>query len=157
MMNSSATSRPVVVDANLAVAATLPLPYSPACLKAFSSWIEEDRRLLAPDFWVAEVVSGIRKTVFLLQSDPAKAERAIGDLFQLGVEVVPLTPDLCRAALRWADRLTQSKADDGFYLALAEEREAGLWTTDVRLARRARQVGADWVHHLDISADAEGV
>lgn len=155
MTSSSATSRPVVVDANLAVAATLPLPYSPACLEAFSSWIEEDRLLLAPEFWVAEVVSGIRKTVFLLQSDPAKAEQAIDDLFQLGVEVVPLTPELCRAALRWAARLTQSKAYDGFYLALAEEREADLRTTDARLVRRAHQLGVGWVHHLEMSTEAE--
>lgn len=156
MTRTSATSRPVVVDANLAVAATLPLPYSPACLEAFSSWIDEDRRLLAPDFWVAEAVSGIRKTVFLHQSDPAKAERAIGDLFQLGVEVVSLTPELCRAALRWADRLTHSKAYDGFYLALAEDREADLRTTDARLVRRAHQLGAGWVHQVGVSADAGG-
>lgn len=148
MKTSSATSRPVVLDANLAVAAALPLPYSAACLEAISSWVEEDRRLLAPSFWVAEAVSGIRKIVYLRQSNAESAERAIDDLFELGVEVVPLEPDLCRAALRWAARLTQSKAYDGFYLALAEEREGELWTTDARLVRRAHQVGATWVYHL---------
>jgi predicted nucleic acid-binding protein len=148
MKSSSATLRPVVLDANLAVAAALPLPYSAVCLEAISSWAEEDRRLLAPSFWVAEAVSGIRKIVYLRQSDAETAERAIDDLFQLGVEVVPLEPDLCKAALSWAARLTQSKAYDGFYLALAEEREAELWTMDGRLVRRAHQVGAVWVHHL---------
>lgn len=149
-MESSSATSPVVLDANLAVATALPLPYSPACLAAMASWIEADRKLLVPGFWVAEAVSGIRKIVFLGQCDPETAEQAIDDLFQLGVDVVPLDRELCRAALHWADRLTQSKAYDGFYLALAEQKGAELWTTDARLARRAHQLGAPWVRPLHL-------
>lgn len=148
MTSSSATSPPVVIDANLAVGAVLPLPYSERCLEALSSWAQEDRPLLAPVFWTAEAVSGIRKIAFLSQADRKEADQAIDDLFELDVEVVPLSADLCRAALRWAERLSQAKAYDGFYLALAEDRDAEFWTTDQRLVRRAHQLGVDWAKHL---------
>ena len=150
MTSSSAGSSPVVIDANLALAAVLPLSTSSEALRVLTQWAEDDRPLLAPDLWTAEVVSGIRKLVFAKEITAETAERGIGDLFDLGVEVVPLQPDLCRAALRWAERLTHSKAYDGFYLALAEERGAELWTVDGRLVRRARQLDAGWVHQLEI-------
>lgn len=148
MTSSSAASPPVVIDANLAVGAVLPLPYSAQCLEALSSWALADRPLLAPAFWAAEAVSGIRKVAFLRQADRNEADQAVDDLFELGVEVVPLTLGLCRTALRWAEQLGQAKAYDGFYLALAEDRDAELWTTDRRLVRRAHQLGAAWARHL---------
>ena len=150
MTSSSADSRPVVVDANLALAAVLPLSTSSEALQVLTAWADEDRPLLAPDLWTAEVVSAIRKLVFGKEITAETAESGIGDLFELGVEVVSLGPDLCRAALRWAERLSHSKAYDGFYLALAEERGAELWTVDGRLVRRARQLDADWVHQVAI-------
>jgi predicted nucleic acid-binding protein len=150
MTSSSAASTPIVVDANLALTAVLPLPTSSRALDALDAWADEDRPLLAPGLWAAEVVSGIRRLVFGGEIGSETAERGIDDLFELGVETVPLDADLCRGAHRWAKRLTQSKAYDGFYLALAERRRAELWTADRRLVRRSHQLHADWVHHLEL-------
>jgi len=55
---------------------------------------------------------------------------------------------MSRAALTWAARLGQSKAYDGFYLALAERLGADLWTADERLLNRMRQLGVAWVRWL---------
>jgi len=150
MMRSSAASRPVVIDASLAIAATLPLPSSRRALGALDAWADDDRPLLAPDLWTAEAVSGIRRLAFGGEITSEVAEQGIRDLFELGIETVPLDVDLCRDALRWSERLTQSKAYDGLYLALAERRDAEHWTADRRLVRRAHQLEAEWVHHLKL-------
>jgi predicted nucleic acid-binding protein len=54
-------------------------------------------------------------------------------------------------ALSWARKLGHSKAYDAQYLALAEEMKCPLLTADLRLARAARALGADWVKNLDSS------
>jgi predicted nucleic acid-binding protein len=72
----------------------------------------------------------------------------VEDAFRLGVEVVASDLDLCKHALAWAERLGQSKAYDGFYLAAAERYGAELWTVDGRLLNRARQLGVSWVKSL---------
>jgi hypothetical protein len=41
-----------------------------------------------------------------------------------------------------SNRLGQSKAYDGFYLALAEQSNAEFWTADQCLVNSARQLGA---------------
>jgi predicted nucleic acid-binding protein len=59
----------------------------------------------------------------------------------LGFEIVLSNLDLCQAALAWAARLGQAKAYDGFYLAVAQQKEAELWTADENLRSRLRQLG----------------
>jgi len=99
--------------------------------------------------WLAEVVSAIRRIAHLGMISAEEGLAAIEDLFALEVEVIALDAPLCRAAFAWAGRLGQSKAYDSFYLALAEQLEAELWTADERLANSARQAGVSWVHGTD--------
>jgi predicted nucleic acid-binding protein len=70
---------------------------------------------------------------------------AIDDVIALDITVIAMTPAHCRAAFSWADRLGQSKAYDGFYLALADELAATFYTTDQRLVNSAQQKGISWV------------
>ena len=104
--------------------------------------------IAAPDLWLAEIVSAVRKLVFAKLLTQSEGTEALDSLFALGVEIVPSTAERCHRAFEWAERLHQAKAYDGFYLAIAEERQAEFWTADLRLANRARQVGAAWVHCL---------
>ncbi len=146
MTSSSAGSRPLVIDASYAVRAVLSSSSSQGCRRQLATWVAEDRALLSPPHWIAEAVSALRKFRSLGEMSPEETDRAVEDLFALEIESIPCDLALCRAALDWADRMTHSKAYDAFYLALAETREAELWTTDERLENRARQLGADWVH-----------
>jgi predicted nucleic acid-binding protein len=77
-----------------------------------------------------------------------RAREAVEDLFALEIETAPLDAPLSRSALAWAERLGQSRAYDGFYLALAEGLGAEVWTADRRLANGAQKVGAAWVHWI---------
>ncbi len=108
-------------------------------------WQQQGQRVIAPMLWVVEAISAIRASVYLGRVSLEAGQRAVDDLLDLGIETVPLDATLCRLAFEWAARLGQSKAYDGFYLALAEREGAELWTGDRRLANRAQQAGATWV------------
>jgi len=149
MSATSPEQSPIVVDANLAVRAILPMQSGSGVLERFTDWREQGRRLVAPMLWLAEVVSAIRRIAHLGMISAEEGLAAIEDLFALEVEVIALDAPLCRAAFAWAGRLGQSKAYDSFYLALAEQLEAELWTADERLANSARQAGVSWVHGTD--------
>ncbi len=43
--------------------------------------------------------------------------------------------------MSWAAKIQHSRAYDSFYLALAEQEDAWLWTADKRLVNGARQNG----------------
>lgn len=87
----------------------------------------------------------IRQGVYNRWITEQEAQVAVEDIFRLGIQITPSDIDICQKALTWAGRLGQSKAYDGFYLALAERLGAELWTADARLSDRARQLGVVWV------------
>lgn len=147
---TSSTASPIrVIDAGVAIQTILPiLSGTDRCLDLINSWHREMARLIAPEIWLPEVVSVIRQAVYRGWLTEDEARTAVGDVFRLHVEIVPSDEDLCQQALEWASRLTQSKAYDGFYLALAQRMGAEFWTTDERLMNRASQLGVRWVHCL---------
>lgn len=118
-------------------------------MQQVAGWRMDRVHLVAPDIWLPEVISVVRQAVYLHLIAPEDGLAAAEDVFRLGVEVIPSDFDLCRRALAWAERLGQSKAYDSFYLALAEQLGAELWTGDVRLRNRAHQLGAGWVRMLN--------
>lgn len=136
----------VVVDANLVAAIILPLPYSDVSRDKLASWKQSGERIIAPVLWEYELISVIRRAIFhgLLNDDQAYG--ALKRVVILNVESASPTESLHRRALTWAGRLSQSRAYDAQYLALAEQTGAEFWTGDQRLANSARQLGAAWVH-----------
>jgi predicted nucleic acid-binding protein len=140
----------LVIDANLAVRTILPVG-DDVELQLMERWRQESRLLFAPDLWLAEATSVIRRMAFAQMITGQEGRRAIQDLFALEVQVIPSDVALCAAAYRWAERLHQAKAYDGFYLALTErlseekERPAEFWTADRRLYHQAQEAGVSWV------------
>jgi predicted nucleic acid-binding protein len=141
----SSLSPIIVVDANVAMWAILPILSAGDVLERFDGWWRAGVRLVAPTLWLAECIAAIRGSVYARVISPQEGRVAVGDLFDLGVETAPMDQELCRSAFEWAERLGQARAYDGFYLALAERLGAELWTADGRLARGAQQAGAVWV------------
>ena len=133
-----------VLDASVGVALVMTLPYSSqaaALLRDLSG-----TEIHVPTLWEYEVVSTLRKAVAAGSFSPEAVERALDRLLALPDARVEPDPTLHRAALRWAERIGQMVAYDAQYLALSERLGAEFWTADRRLAGRAGEAGASWVH-----------
>ena len=135
----------IVIDANLALALILPLPYSLPAARQMERWKRARIVLHAPALWGYEVVSGLRKAVFDRAISPEGAQDGLRSLWSLNVVQVSQTPGLAAATLRWAETLGRRVAYDAAYLALAENLGVELWTADGALARNVRQQGVNWV------------
>jgi len=117
---------------------------APLHLALFEKWHVEQREVLAPSFWEAEVVSVIRQAIYRNEINDLEGYQAVGDFFDLKVEAVPLDRELCQQALDWAAKIQHSRVYDALYLSLAERMNAEFWTADRKLAIAAQSVGAKW-------------
>ena len=138
----------VVVDANIVAALVLPLPYSDQSRSRMDAWERDHVDLVAPMLLEYEVSSALRKAVTIGWLSQDEVDEALQRLLNLDIECWPPTPEQHSSALRWAERLGQSKTYDSYYLALAEQQRADLWTADRRLAHRARQLHITWIHWI---------
>ena len=139
----------IVIDAGVVLALLLPLPFSDRVAAEVRSLSEAREELFAPALLEYEVCSAIRRAVARKIIDNDRAGQAL-DWIQ-ALRIRPITPasSLHTRALSWAAQLGHSKAYDAHYLALAEEMKCPLLTTDLRLVRAARALGADWVRGLE--------
>jgi predicted nucleic acid-binding protein len=138
----------VVVDANITLGLFLRLPYSEKAEQWMLAHRAERSSIAVPLLWEYECVSGLRKAIVLGQITPEDAERMVHLLHQMEFHRVPPTADLHRSALKWAEKVGQSKTYDAHYLALAEELGSDLWTADRRLADAGNRAGAAWIHWI---------
>ena len=138
----------VVVDANVTLALALPLPYSSHADRRIDEWRDERAIVAAPRLWNYEVTSGLRRALWHKLITRSQLEEALTLLEALELEMIDPSPALNRGALRWADRLGQSKAYDGHYVTLAEELNAQFWTADERLRNALAEQGAAWAHWI---------
>jgi predicted nucleic acid-binding protein len=143
-MSSYPTSTTIVVDASITIQALLPVASGKA-FTCFEQWQQNHMQLKVPDIWSAEVVTALRKAVFHRWITHEDGRNLLHELPVLGIVVIPSDEYICEAAFEWAERLGQSKAYDGIYLALSQQLGVELWTADKRLANRARQIGVSWV------------
>lgn len=137
-----------VIDANIAIYVLIATNQTAPALSLLEKFQAEKISLYAPGLWVSEVASGIHKYLHAKLITSEIAEDALSNIFELGVTLMNETPAVCKSASRWATRLNQMAVYDGFYLAVAEELDAPLWTADKRLANRAKQSGVSWVKFL---------
>lgn len=136
----------IVVDANLVVALVLPLPYSDQATAKMIEWKRAETELLAPWLLEYEVSAVLRKAIVAGLLTIETASEALTRILDLHIRCLPPTPELHTCAWQWAERLGQSKTYDAHYLAVAEQQQAELWTADRRLANRAHQTNATWLH-----------
>lgn len=141
---------PVVIDANVAIAVAIPLPYSDEARARIAGWQDSRTGIYVPMLWTYEVVSALRKAVHARMLTQSKAIASLDLLYTIGVRQVEPDLELHRDALRWASRLGQVVAYDAQYLALAARLGADLWTADQHLVARAHEIGAVWVRHIAV-------
>jgi len=138
----------IVVDANLCIALTIPLPYSEAAAKQWLFWETNRVPIYAPLLWEYEIVSALRKAIAVELISKKQAENAFQSLLVLGVARSTPDPDLHRLALQWAERANQMVAYDSQYLALAETLQADFWTADKRLFDSLKSKKLNWLHWI---------
>jgi predicted nucleic acid-binding protein len=148
-MSSSIVPPNIVIDANIAARAILPIEGKSNVLERMTSWHRSRSKIFAPELLITETVSVIRRGIFDRWITEEEGQVAVEDLYRLGVEIVPSDAGICQAALAWAGRLGQSKAYDGFYFAVAERQGAELWTADEKLVNRAKQLNKSWIRWID--------
>jgi predicted nucleic acid-binding protein len=144
---------PVVIDANIAVALVVTLPWSGPATAWIEHWQSAQVSVYVPMLWEHEVVATLRKVQSSVRMNQEEALRAMGTLLQLSVQRILPDPALHHGALQWAGRLRQCVAYDAQYLALAERLGAEFRTADRRLAERAHECGAGWVHLITEGSD----
>ncbi len=102
-------------------------------------FLAEGPTLIAPDLLFAEIASLSAKKVWRGEASKEAGEKALAVLPDF-VGAVCALKSLASAAFKLAADHRFS-AYDGFYLALAQQRETVLVTLDARLMRRAGEVG----------------
>lgn len=138
----------LVIDANILVALSVPLPYSEYANKKIQQWIKEKQILWSPWHIEYEFTSTLRKLIKIKHLTSEEAKQALALLNTINVnKVVPSLEDhIC--ALAWAEKLDQGAAYDSYYLALTEYLEGQFWTADKRLVNRAAQINCSFVHWI---------
>jgi len=139
----------VVIDANLALALFLRLPYTEQAYRLMDRLRERKTALLAPLLWEYECLSGFHRAVRLGIIHPQEAAEFMNDLLALEIERVLPSVQSHQSALRWAERLGQSKIYDAQYVALAEQLGAELWSADRRLVNDLQGQGVTWAHWIE--------
>ena len=136
----------IVLDAGVVVPLILPHPLGGAVEQRMRHWKREYYRLVSPCFMPVEVVSALRQAVYAGKFDSRQALEAVEIVMSLGIEWMTPGGDGLQSALRWAERLGQSKAYDAQYVALAEQLGAELWSADQRLINALKEQGITWAH-----------
>jgi len=138
----------VVLDANLIASLVIPLPYSEPATTRILNWKRQGVVFVAPSLWSYEVSTVLRKAVMADYLPAEQLDFALGQIWQINIQSVPATLALDQQAHAWAERLGQAKIYDSAYLAVAEAFHTEFWTADQRLARSAKQAGANWVYSI---------
>lgn len=139
----------VVIDANIAVALLVERPWSALAEQKMLEWGSQKVRICVPALWPSEVMSALRKAIYLHQMDREDALRLVSAMDAWNVQVYVPNGALNRSSLIWAERLGQMVACDAQYLALAEYLNTDFYTADKKLFNCCREIGVQFVKALE--------
>jgi predicted nucleic acid-binding protein len=123
-----------VLDANIAIALLVPLPYSNGARQA----VGRATRLIAPDLLIHETTNALWRIAMAGQMPPDACIEVLGQIPLLLDDIVP-AHSIAAEALADAIRL-RHPAYDMFYTALVKANDGILITADRKLASAAEQL-----------------
>lgn len=134
-----AESANIVIDASIALAWLLPDEVaSPWANQLYERSISENLMLSAPVLLLYEVLNGIRSSVLRKRIDQRGAKKAIDRFNDLGIALENQI-DQQNQVVRLALDLGLS-VYDAAYIALARQKNATLYTTDMKLAKKVGSI-----------------
>lgn len=125
--------------------------FGPPALHLLGKWLKQERELVAPPLFHAEVTSIIRERSFRGEMSDEDAAEAVARSLLAPVDTWRGTDALQPRAFELAVRFNQPKAYDAQYLALADLLGCELWTADRRLANSVA-AHLPWVHYVGEAA-----
>jgi len=131
---------PICVDASVVVRLVTGQERAEAVRDRFAGWYAAGRPLIAPALFGCEVANGLHRYVAAGAMSFEDARAALGAALDLGVEIIQ-HPAVHTRALVLAHQLGMPAVYDAHYLAVAEARDAVLYTLDVPLVRLAAAAG----------------
>lgn len=125
----------VCVDANVVLRLVTGGDGAEQIARLWADWREAGLQIAAPGLLAYEVTNALWRYAHVGELEPDEAAMALDTALGLGV-VLHNDSALHRRALELARRHGLPATYDAHYLALAEMLDAGLWTTDARLASK---------------------
>lgn len=136
----------VCVDANIIIKLVIPENQRPLALALWSSWLDEDRKIVAPRLLTYEVTSVLWRKVVRGFLSREEGRCALQAALALGVVYLD-PPHISEGAFALAAHYQRPAAYDAHYLALAEHLACPFWTADERLWNAVRHEFPD-IHWL---------
>ena len=136
----------ICVDASLVVRLIID-PQDRVVRALWRQWDGDTRQVAAPTLLHYEVSNALYLYQRLERLSEVAVKRALEAALALPVKLYG-TKNLHRRAVEMAIGYGLKATYDAHYLALAEQLEAELWTSDRRLARNV-QTNLEWVHLLE--------
>ena len=133
----------VCVDASVALR-LITAPVQDPAHALWDEWERDSARLLAPLLLQYECTSVLYRYRRQVHLSVEACEAALGVILALPL-ITAADPGLHGLAMAAAARYDLPAAYDAHYVALAERESAQLCTADLRLARRLRDHGVEWV------------
>lgn len=142
----------VVLDSGVLLARVLKETLTPQAAAALRQFQSQRTELHAPTLMRYEILSVVRKAVYLRRATPEEASVAMDTAFSYPV-TLHFDDALLRRGFELAGVLAQPRAYDTQYLALAERLQCEFWTTDERLFNSARSAFPliRWLGNVDIN------
>lgn len=122
----------ICIDASFVLRTLLPGSYSDQALNLFEKWEQEKRTLIAPALLAFEVISSLRRILYLKELTTHESEEVFERFLRMDIR---LSSRRSIFPLAWslAKEFNRPRAYDSAYLALASLADCDFWTADERL------------------------
>lgn len=137
-----------ILDSEILLGLALPRDFSEVAAQQIRNWKQAGVELYMPQIGEYDITSGLQLAVTQGLITTEEAVESLSRLQALQVISVPPNGELHRAALIWANRLSQNNTNLGQYLALAEHVKTNLWVADQDIAQQIEQLGINWVYWI---------
>ena len=125
----------ICVDASFAAKWVAPEEHSESAIKLVQEWQVAAETLIGPTLLPLELTNILRQKVRRQELTPDEARQGLAQYLEFGIELA-WAESLPRQAFDIAEQYRLATSYDAFYLAVAMNAGAALWTADRRLVNQ---------------------